>query len=575
MVYIIIILYTRENGGACRVVTKEGPASLQVNLIGPHPILQHFLDRMTFFRIVNSCLAPVRESLLDHASTLSVFIQNILLSPAPLYRISEWAAPVHPEALGLSEVQKRALNDDRVARSLEALASFRAGSLFFRLALHMIKEFEIHTGRIHHDTTTVTFSGRYETSLKEPQITYGINKDHRPDLKQLVFGLNVASDGAVPISHDVFSGNRTDDTIHVNNVEHLRRLLGRDDFIYVADSKLATRKNMGQIDGYGGKFVTVLPRTRAEDKGFRDQLRLGKDPVRWRKIAETPNKRHENETDTYWSTSDGVQKTEEGYRIVWCRSSQKMNVDAQAREINLKKAEVLLFDLKNRLNRGKLRRRKAIRMEIRSILQERDCEDFLAVEIIGRSEREKKRRRRGRPGKNDPVRWVTTTLYDLEIRRNQDALKAERRTDGVFPLATNLGKTYGRKETLLIYKYQPYVEKRHALFKTELEVAPVYLKKPKRVAGLIHATFLAMTLDALIERTLRQGMKQMELESLPILPEGRPTKTPTTARLLEMFSGVSWHEFKRGEETVVFPIRLSSLQRQLLKLLGMDTSSYS
>lgn len=571
---MIIILYTRENGGCCRVVTREGPASLQVNLIGPHPILRHFLNRMTFSRIVNSCLAHVRESLLDHASTLSVLLQNILLSPAPLYRIAEWVAPIHADVLGLSEIQKKSLNDDRIARSLEALTSFRANSLFFRLALHVIKEFEINTGRIHHDTTTVTFSGRYETSLQEPQIIHGVNKDHRPDLKQLVFGLNVSADGAVPISHNVFSGNRTDDTIHISNVEQLRQLLGRDDFIYVADSKLATKKNLGQIDGYGGKFVTVLPRTRSEDRVFGDQLRLGKNPIRWRKLMETPNKRHKEETDIYWSTSDGVQKTEEGYRIIWCRSSQKMQLDYQIREASLKKAEALLFDLKTRLNRGKLCRRKAIREKTRSILRE-NCEDFLSVEIISRSERKKKRRHCGRPGKNDPVRWVTTTLYDLEIKRNQDALKAERRTDGVFPLTTNLEKNRNRKEVLLIYKYQPYVEKRHALFKSELGVAPVYLKKPRRVAGLIHATFLAMTLDALIERTLRQGMKQAKLESLPILPEGRHTKTPTTARLLEMFSGVAWHEFQRGDETVVFPIRLSPLQKQLLNLLGMDASSYS
>src|SRR3990167_8451105 len=79
LVYIVIILYTRENGGSCRVVTKGGPASLQVNLVGPHPILRHFLGRMTFSRIVNSCLAPARESLLDHATTLSLLLQNILL----------------------------------------------------------------------------------------------------------------------------------------------------------------------------------------------------------------------------------------------------------------------------------------------------------------------------------------------------------------------------------------------------------------------------------------------------------------------------------------------------------------
>jgi hypothetical protein len=45
---------------------------------------------------------------------------------------------------------------------------------------------------------------------------------------------------------------------------------------------------------------------------------------------------------------------------------------------------------------------------------------------------------------------------------------------------------------------------------------------------------MAMTLDALIERTVRQGMQREGLEDLPILPEGRPTRTPTTARLLEM-----------------------------------------
>src|SRR5437867_322435 len=132
-----------------------------------------------------------------------------------------------------------------------------------------------------------------------------------------------------------------------------------------------------------------------------------------------------------------------------------------------------------------------------------------------------------------------------------------------------------KQEVLLIYKYQPYVEKRHALFKTELEVAPVYLKKPSRVAGLLHATYLAMIVDALIERTVRQAMKHLDLETLPILPEGRATKTPTTARLLERFTDVAWYEFDRGGEAVTFPVQLSPLQKQLLRLLDMDPSNYA
>ena len=207
-------MYTRGKSGSHRVVTPEGPANLRVYLIGPHPILLDFLDRMTFSRIARSCLGTPREGLLDHAQTLSILVQNIILSPAPLYRIAEWSASISPEALGINDAEKQSINDDRVARSLDALVSPRARSLFFRLALHIIKQFELDTRRIHHDTTTVTFHGRYESSIHEPRIIRGINKDHRPDLKQLVFGLNVTADGAVPLSHEVYSGNRTDDTVH-------------------------------------------------------------------------------------------------------------------------------------------------------------------------------------------------------------------------------------------------------------------------------------------------------------------------------------------------------------------------
>lgn len=575
LVYYIYIMYTRQIGGTRFVTTPEGNAIHHVHLVGPHPILLHFLNRMDFFRIVRSCLARPHEGVLDHAQSLSILIQNIILSPGPLYRIAEWTAPVEPAALGLSATDKKAINDDRIARSLDALVTMRARSLFFRIALHMIKQFELDTTRIHHDTTTVTFHGQYRNSNSEPRITFGINKDHRPDLKQLVFGINIVADGAVPISHEVYSGNRTDDTIHRSNVDRLREILGRDDFIYIADSKLCTRKNLKHIDSYGGKFVTLLPRTRAEDKSFRKSLREGA-RVRWRKLLVSENRRRMSEPpDIYYTTADGPRQTREGYRIIWCRSSRKMELDAQVRETAILKAEAELFDLNARLNRRKLKQRSAIKTEIKKILRLRCCQRFLKVSITYQVLVQTRYLRRGRPRSGDPVEEVRSRIYHLEVQRNKDVLRNEARTDGVFPLVTNLKRSTSKKDVLLIYKYQPYVEKRHALLKSELGVAPAYVKKPRRAAGLIHATFLAMTLDALIERTVRQEMNCEGIESLPILPEGRPTRTPTTARILEMFTDVCWYEFERGGETVTFPIELSTLQRQILKLLGMDPSGYA
>ncbi len=58
------------------------------------------------------------------------------------------------------------------------------------------------------------------------------------------------------------------------------------------------------------------------------------------------------------------------------------------------------------------------------------------------------------------------------------------------------------------YKYQPFLEKRNEQLKTVLSVAPIYLKKPERVAGLLFVYFLAVLVLALIEREARMAMKE-------------------------------------------------------------------
>lgn len=568
-------MYAKLDGRIHQVHTRRGNAELQIHHVGPLPIIRHFLDRMAFSRIVSSCIGTSRQ-IASHAQTLSVLIQNILLSPSPLYRIAEWAEPFSASALGLTPEEKNSINDDRVARALDALVSMPARSLFFRLALHVIKQFEIDTARVHHDTTTVTFHGQYVDSFAEPRITQGHNKDHRPDLKQLVFGINVAADGAVPLSHEIYNGNRTDDTVHCANVDMLQQLLGRDDFIYVADSKLATRKNLQHIDSYGGKFVSVLPRSRSEDQRFRRQLREGL-PARWRRFLVLENKRRQSDPpDVYSTTGADPEKTDDGFRLVWCRSSQKASYDAQAREISLRRAEAELFDLASRINTHELKSRASILNRAHAVVRSHQCNSLIALKVRAETKIETRRLRRGRPGKDDPVRYVRSRVFRLEYSRIKEALRAESRTDGVFPLVTNLAPgCVSKKELLLIYKYQPYVEKRHSLLKSELEVAPVYLKKPRRAAGLVHAVFLAIMADALIERELRKSMAASGIDSLPILPEGRPSKTPTTARLLEMFSGIAWYEFEQKEETVTFPVKLTSLQLRLLKLLEIDPTAYA
>ena len=114
-----------------------------------------------------------------------------------------------------------------------------------------------------------------------------------------MFDLNVVADGAVPILHGVYPGNRTDDSLQRGNWQGLTELLGTPQFVCVADSKLCTKDNLSLIASSGGKFVTVLPRSRSEDKRFRAKLK--EQPVRWRKLLERPPKRLGDPPDVYSS----------------------------------------------------------------------------------------------------------------------------------------------------------------------------------------------------------------------------------------------------------------------------------
>ena len=173
----------------------------------------------------------------------------------------------------------------------------------------------------------------------------------------------------MPLLHHVWSGNRTDDSVHRRNTDDLRQLLGRDDFIYVADGKLCTADNLQAIADYGGKFVTVMPRTRREDTRFRDQLRAR--PARWKTLLKIPNRRRKNEPPDTYSTCAGPAATDDGYRLIWVRSSQKAQIDSRVRFDEIRAAEVEVRELS--LNRRSLKTAPSIRQAVRAILKRHRC----------------------------------------------------------------------------------------------------------------------------------------------------------------------------------------------------------
>jgi len=276
---------------------------------------------------------------------------------------------------------------------------------------------------------------------------------------------------------------------------------------------------------------------------------------------------------TIFASCAGSYTTADGYRIIWVRSSQKAAEDAQVRERRLGQAQAALRELHDTLPRRRDRTRRGIQQAVAKILRETGTRPFLQVTVKRHVEQRRRYLRRGRPTAETPVQVDRHTTYSLDVRRDGAALARERRTDGVFPLVTNLTTT-SKREVLSMYKFQPYVERRFSLLKTDLEIAPVYLKKPRRAAGLLHAYFIALVVASLIEREVRTGMQHRGLKTLALLPEHRRTPTPTWPRILEAFRDVRWYEVELRGEVMAFPIELTQLQRTLLELLGVPAEAY-
>jgi transposase len=555
--------------------------TLESRRVGALPVLGRFIKRLRIEEFLCKHLPREdRRSRVPTATALLLLLRNLLISREPLYGVGEWAARHDIRWLDLSDEQLPALNDDRVGRALDRLFDADVAALALDVAAHAVSAFDVTLDELHNDSTTVTFHGDYENAERERTlrgrlrlaVTWGHNKDHRPDLKQLLYILTVSGDGAVPVHFRVESGNATDDRSHRATWDLLCKLTGRHDFLYVADCKLATAENMAHVHQHGGRFLSVLPRTRTEDAAFRARVLLGQ--VDWRPIHD---KRDDdgNLLDQF-SICEPTAQSAEGYRLIWYHSRRKAEMDAQARLARLERAVERLNALRQKLGSPRTRYRlKAKVVEaVEAIVQEFNVGAWITVEVSEQTTPKFRQEKRGRPGKETKyVKREEDVRFDLKHQVDLGGLTEEAKCDGIFPLITN-ERSLSELQLLLAYKQQPAIERRFEQMKTDFVVAPVYLKETSRIQALLCVYFFVLLVEALLERELRRAMAEKEIEGLPLYPEGRACRRPTARRVIDLFEDVQRHTLVMGKEPPVeFTTELTRLQRKILRLLGM-TNAY-
>lgn len=520
--------------------------------VGALPVVTQYLERLRLADAVNE-LVPW-EGEVPLGTLVAVLISNRLLRPQALFRVDQWAQTA--TVTDYFDLEPGQLNDDRLGRALERLAT-HADRVQAALVLAAVREFRLDVSQIHYDITDVELFGAYEREVAQgespptPLPAYGRTKSGRKNVKQIQLGVNVTGDGGVPVAHLPLDGNAAEAPTHLDNLRRLKEVLPRRKLLYIADTKLDTPANLLAVSAGQGKFLcggAFSPQLQQRYLRLRRKLR----PVAYYPKSQErlpPEQRDQYKafevTERLSGRVDG-QAVRLQYRVLFVWSQAKARQQAATRERHTAKIREALEAVARNLNRYSLKTQDAILRRLEAAKAKYDEGELFTYELT--------QDRRG--------------LFQLDWKINATALQEWQLLEGVYVLKTNLSvASHPLAKALAKYKEQSQVERRIHHLKGPLAVAPLFLKNPERIAGLLCILVWALMVLALMERQVRRGLKGKPLFGL--YPEHRPSPAPTGPAILEAFRTLCVVIVKHQGTQSRRLAEPTATQRTLLRLLGI------
>lgn len=342
----------------------------------------------------------------------------------------------------------------------------------------------------------------------------------------------------------------------------------------MADSKLCNRPAMDHIHYQGGRLVTVLPRTRLEDREFRQWIQTNAPD--WVLVRDEANPCAKDGPRDRWWTYRYRMPSAERWPLVWLKSDLLALNQERRRQERLARAQQELEDLRSRLlgPRPRLRSRAAICERVDEILATCEVSRYLQTKVHQVEEHTFRQTRRGRPGPSTTYVRKTTRRWTVDWSVDQKTVDYDRKSDGMYPLLTN-DRQLPDADVFAAHKRQPTIEKRFHQTRGVLEIAPVLLKNEGRIEAFFFVYFLALLTQALVERQLRRAMETAGVSELPLYPEERTTCRPTAEQVFRLFSLAQRHTLRDQDRPIrTFHPELTDLQLQVLDLTGVPPTAY-
>lgn len=234
-------------------------------VMGPAPLFANLLEWLGWRKQIDDQVGH-EDCKVSVGTRVDALLINILTDRSALYKVTEFYEDMDTELLFGEGISAADLNDDALGRALDILHDHDIESLYSQLALSTLQSLKVAQSfdgflPIHSDTTSLSFYGGYP-DVTDIEIVRGYSKDHRPDLKQIVFGLSTVR--GIPIYGNINNGNQDDHTWNLNTIAKLtglvsEKLHGR--AIYVADAAAITKDNLAVFHDAKMHFISRLPAT--------------------------------------------------------------------------------------------------------------------------------------------------------------------------------------------------------------------------------------------------------------------------------------------------------------------------
>lgn len=556
-------------------MSKNVLTDVHIKNLGFAPILAHYFQKCGIMDIIDAHVpTDPRRKVLTHGQACIAMITGILFQVMQLYRICQFAKESSVLDVLLPGIAFQEYFDDRLADTLDALYDFGLDDLEILITSAMIRAFNIKTDVCHNDTTCAFMFGNADNRRSDQgiTITFGYSKQYRKDLKQLVWSLSVSSDSSFPLFQQAYSGNTADVDTYVEQWNHLIDLLGRRDFLFVGDSKVATRENMAHIHDHDGFFISPLPMYASYEKAFTDAL----DQHGWEELIF-----YKDRLNRGFEAPLVIRHEDKDYpfRMIVLFDHGLFQRKKESLDQRIDKTRKAFNELSSKLNTYRLKEESAIDSACQAILKKYKTGDFFDYTLHNDPVTVYKNTRRGRPSENqlNEKTAIVQNRFQVELGFNQSAFDLSVERAGYYPLVTNKpASQLSIGDAMMANKSQYKVEHTYRRSKTGYDLEPIYLHTPERIESYLFLFKIALQVVVLIERTARQNIQARNKGLDDFMPNQKDYRTPKAEYLLQKFEHVSIGTLILPDgQYYGFVSELTPLQKDILKLLEVPAYCYS